>query len=192
MRVRVAPAPEPRALGVGMSRDRDKYIFDVLELERRCYVLLASFLASPRMHQYCRESAGEDATSLVIYEPQVIKSHLIDIAIRLRMIDDAMRAHDRTHHLPPESVGELETSRNAARADMPLREACNKIIHAKSIRLEEAADAPGGHLTPAIKLSGEQNGTPWVATIDVKAFVKAAVFMATKYDEDWDVSAFRE
>lgn len=173
-----------------MAKSRDKYIFDVLEIEETCYLLLACFIASREIHVFCAEEANRDLPLLVVYEPRVIKDYLIYLAIRLRMIDDLMKSYGRDHHLPQHDVGEIENLEDGTRQPASIRDACNKIIHATSIKLEESSKDEFKHLQPMITISGVQHGKAWEASLDVKAFVRAALFMANKYDEDWEVSAY--
>ena len=111
------------------------------------------------------------------------------MAIRLRMIDDLMRSHGRKHHLLQHKVGEYYFKKEKRKKPLLIREACNKIIHAKFILFDELQDGLITHLRPYISLSGTQEGKLWVADISVKSFVAGGLFMAVQYDEDLEVSS---
>jgi hypothetical protein len=171
-----------------MNESGRKYTFDTLEIERKCYLLLTCFFASREIHEYCAQNAKRNIDFLSVYEPIVIQDLLIFLAIRLRMIDDLMRSHGRKHRLLEHKVGEYYYEKEKRKKPLLIREACNKIIHAKSIVFDELQDGLITHLRPHINLSGTQERKPWVAAINVKPFVAAALFMAVQYDEDWEVS----
>lgn len=69
---------------------------------------------------------------------------------------------------------------------MLLRDACNKIIHAESLSIitETAAQMT---LTGRDPRQGD-----WSAVLRVIPFLESALDLIKAYDEDWDVSRYRD
>jgi hypothetical protein len=167
---------------------RDKYLFDTLEIEKKCYVLLACFAASEQIHSFCETLSDLNIPRISILEPGMVTDILIFVGVQLRMIDDIMKAHGRTHHVPDFNVGLLNEGNEQRELDV--REACNKIIHARVVDVNELSASGAECLAKTIKLSGTRGGTTWNARIEVGHFIKAALFLVNRYDEDWDVSGY--
>lgn len=138
------------------------------------YRLVAIFLASKNFAALRTNYPGEghDAVyKLQECEEDEITRILLMLAITARVIDDR---EGRVYELVGTNCGKLQknTSR-PVEEELTLREACNKIIHAKKVRLDVDEDERGQpYLNPYIHIYGEQGGTEWKATIDVIAFAK--------------------
>ena len=93
------------------------------------------------------------------------------LAITARVIDDR---EGRVYELVSRSCGKLiKNTRAKTEEELPLREACNKIIHAKKIRIDTEVDERGQpYFEPYIYIYGDQGGTEWKAVIDVIEFAK--------------------
>jgi len=168
---------------------RDRYLFDVQQIEEKCYLLLTCFAASEHIHDFSETLADLGIPHLSVFEPRVVTTYLISVAVQLRMIDDAMRSHGRTHHVPDFFVGLLNEA--GQEKELDVREACNKIIHARNVKVVEITATGAECLTKTIFLSGTKGSSSWNSEIHIELFLKAALFMANRYDEDWDVSALR-
>ncbi|MDO9468160.1 MAG: hypothetical protein Q7J36_12745 [Thiobacillus sp.] len=142
----------------------------VLELHR----LLALFLASKSFAALRTNFPGEGFDP--IYKIQDVEEDeitrlLLNLAITARVIDDRQ---DRALERVGSNCGQLEKNGGGDQQveALNLREACNKIIHAKKIRFDVEEDAGQSYLNPFIYLYGEQNGKSWKATLDIVAFSK--------------------
>jgi hypothetical protein len=150
----------------------------LLELHR----LLALFLASKHFAALRTNYPGEGFDP--IYKIQEVEEDeitrlLLTLAITARVIDDR---EDRAFTLVGSNCGQLERQGENKEVEiLDLREACNKIIHAKKIRGDVEEDGAQTYLNPFIYLYGEQNGTGWRATIDIVAFSKAYVSLVSKF-----------
>jgi hypothetical protein len=130
--------------------------------------------------------------SLTINEEQKIKEYLLSIAIKIRMIDDLMKAHRKNDHIPYKNdVGFLIAKEGQKKEILEIREACNKIIHTRSLKFVYAKTKNNlQYLKPKIHFFGEKNNDTWKATIDIIKFVEHAVNISNVYDETWDVSGY--
>jgi hypothetical protein len=117
----------------------------------------------------------------------LLSNRLLHLAIMLRTYDDMMRANDPSGsyaaHAEATSglafIGGL-----SGRLDTPLslREACNKIIHARTVRpLYERVDNEnetangdpvGWRLTGEVELTGVQSGESWSADLFLQEFLE--------------------
>jgi len=142
----------------------------LLELHR----LLAIFLSSK---SFADLRVGEDGEGhdpiykLQEFEHDEISRILLMLAITARVIDDR---EDYIYDLIGGSCGRLQKDVSQALVeDLPLREACNKIMHARKLRLDvEKNDRGHVYFNPVIYLYGSQAKLEWKATLDVIAFAK--------------------
>ena len=119
-------------------------------------------------------------------EDKHIFDSLISFAAMMRVNDDLSQYSDKHLEENPEGVGSITTKEN--KEPLSLREACNKIIHAKSVefKLEYQEEHPlypnydGGlyskeewqkYKNPTITLHGDFNGSSWTAEIELINFV---------------------
>ena len=111
------------------------------------------------------------------HEETVITRLLIETAVLIRMKDDLF---EQQHGLPAgankDIVGKLWTPKNSAQPDeLNLREACNKVIHAKLINFDVEEKPHFFHsryLNPWIFAYGtNQKGIEWKAQIQVAKWV---------------------
>jgi len=141
----------------------------VLELHR----LLAIFLASKSFSALRINFPGEGFDP--IYQIQEVEEDeitrlLLTLAITARVIDDR---EGRTLEKLGSRCGQIENfSKEEDIQDLNLREACNKIIHAKKIRFDRDGGDVDYHFNPTIYLYGEQRGVPWKATLEIVEFSK--------------------
>lgn len=141
----------------------------VLELHR----LLSLFLASKSFAALRTNFPGEGFDPIFQIqevEEDEITRLLLTLAVTARVIDD------RQGHVL-ERVGSNcgKLKKNIDEHDdeiLSLREACNKIIHAKKIHFDLEEDAGQSYLNPFIYLYGDHNGKSWKATLDIVAFSK--------------------
>jgi len=145
-----------------------------LELHR----LLAIFLASPSFAKL-RKGNGESWEAidhLQQFEDDEITRILLSAAVTARVLDDR---EDGVFGQIAGDCGILSEAKGGEITKVPLtlREACNKIIHAKKIRFDVSeTDERQPYLNPTIYLYGTRsNGLEWKATLDVIKFAEEYV-----------------
>lgn len=145
-----------------------------LELHR----LLAIFLASPSFAKL-RKGNGERWEAidhLQQFEDDEITRILLSAAVTARVVDDR---ESGVFDLVADPCGILAETKDGETTEIPLtlREACNKIIHAKKIRFDVGeTDERQPYINPTIYLYGARsNGLKWKATLDVIKFAEEYV-----------------
>ncbi|MBN3785502.1 hypothetical protein [Burkholderia sp. Ac-20353] len=140
--------------------------------------LLAIFLASKEFANRINVAQGHNAElhdplfNLQECEEDEISRILLSLAVTARAVDDA---HNRVFDLAAGPCGTL--LRNAERpeeaADLELREACNKVIHASHWHFDMEENERGrSYLTPTMYIYGSLGGRNWKAILDVVEFAK--------------------
>ncbi len=145
----------------------------LLELYRLVGLFLASKSFAALRTRYPGE--GHDPIyKLQECEEDEITRILLMLAITARVIDDR---EQHIYDLVGTNCGKLQKNTlDPDEVDLTLREACNKIIHAKKIRLDIEEDERGQpYLNPYIYIYGKQADSEWKATLDVIAFAKEYV-----------------
>ena len=169
-----------------------KYFFDEMDIERELIILLGIVSASKYNHLLLDAISREGLLLPIHYaEGYIIQEKLISSAIKLRMIDDVFKNTHNTPRLPFSTVGTLTTT--AAREDgLKLREACNKIIHAKKyLPQNEPTDEHENYqfYVPTIILEGDINGSGWSVILDLEKYVCNGLSLLKYYDEDWELKS---
>lgn len=105
------------------------------------------------------------------FEFSEISRRLIGLAVMLRTQLEV------SHRRPDAIVGTLMTdvSRPSDRANLSLREACNKIIHAKSVSLAASLESQPSesYVSRTVLLEGTHNNRGWRAELDTLSFLNA-------------------
>ena len=160
--------------GVSKEGYRPNTEHTALELHR----LLAIFLAS-RSFAKLRKGNGERWEAidhLQQFEDDEITRILLSAAVTARVVDDR---EEGFFERVAGTCGVLVEEKNGAPSEIPLtlREACNKIIHAKKIRFDvDETDEGQPFINPTIYLYGARsNGSEWKATLDVIKFAEEYV-----------------
>lgn len=140
------------------------------------YRLLCHFLASPHIAQIENELGGRKFRGF--YEKQEISRLLINIASRFRVKSDDGEWCDSvvaSSQIP--NVGELRKDVSGAEDLVPLelREACNKIIHAKKVHFDCDSNGNSDGLNPILYLYGNKGAKEWKATLNIVKFCTAAL-----------------
>jgi hypothetical protein len=104
---------------------------------------------------------------------------LLTLSITARVIDDRENRIFKDISSP---CGTLqENLENVVVMQLTLREACNKIIHAKKIRFDIEGSEMLAHLNPFIYIYGDSpNGRSWKATLDIIKFAKEYALILSK------------
>lgn len=140
------------------------------------YRLLTIFFSSKNFAELRRGTEEtrhpwDPIARLEAYEEDEITRILLAVAITARVIDDN-RASVFERSGP---CGELldDVSKTGASRPLFLREACNKIIHVRTIHFNvDQTEVGQPYLNPIIYLYGQHRGSKWKATLDVVAFAK--------------------
>jgi len=146
------------------------------------YRLLTIFLASKNFATLLTNYPGEGFDPF--YKLQEVESDeitrlLLSLAITARIIDDR---EDRVFELLGSNCGEFQ--RDIQKSDtevLDLREACNKIIHAKKVRGDIDEINGQTYLNPFMYLYGEQGSKHWKAKLDIVSFAKEYVTLVINY-----------
>ncbi|MDB6025850.1 MAG: hypothetical protein JWM68_2073 [Verrucomicrobiales bacterium] len=147
-------------------------------IRRDLYLLSSHVFGSPALTDIANEDLGAPFSELLqIHEESEIQHLLIDIAARLRILDDEYyRANREPSSNWADNVGSLMVNlANPNQGPLSLREACNKIIHVETLdfwRTRPQEDEPISFpLEPRVSLYGTFNGNRWKAEIDLKRFI---------------------
>ncbi|HHG3232889.1 TPA: hypothetical protein ACPVXW_004541 [Vibrio parahaemolyticus] len=139
------------------------------------YRLLNQFLASKTLSELCNAD-GELNHAMYTLDPffEVEATRiLLSSAVIARVIDDK---HKDLHQYNTKSgilIPNLNEPENTV--DLNLREACNKIIHADSIRYDVEVEVQGmtqRYFNPYIYYYGSLGKKRWKATLNVVDYVK--------------------
>jgi hypothetical protein len=160
-------------------------VIDDSACREKLYILLAIFLASRHVGDLCERAAdgngGIFRQILDEHEMSLATRLLIECAVLIRMKDDAfLEQHGMSAETHKDIVGTLSTGADLSEcAELNLREACNKIVHAKRMNFDFEQD-PGWesrYLVPTVHLYGEHRSLEWKAELDVIQFVECGCTM---------------
>lgn len=135
--------------------------------------LLTIFLASENLHSLCNGEYDSGADILAnTFEKVEIENLMLQIATLFRYTDTSALENLTFHQRWNPKVGKLEEPIGRQTKDLTLREACNKIIHAKEIKYEviNGDYECNRFLKPTIYLYGKRQENKWRAILNVKDF----------------------
>lgn len=141
----------------------------VVELHR----LLAIFLASRQFSELCQRTPEEGFDP--IYRIQEVEQDeitriLLTLAVTARVVDDR---EGRVFELIDSDCGTLQKDISDKEVEvLDIREACNKIIHAQTVRSDVEELGVKRYLNPFIYLRGSLQGKCWRAQLDIIKFCK--------------------
>ncbi|HEY3524666.1 MAG TPA: hypothetical protein VGK47_00605 [Nitrososphaeraceae archaeon] len=135
------------------------------------YRLLAIFLASKRFSELADEHGLDPISQLQEPEMDEITRILISSAVTARIIDD--RDNQYLSKNNTECGWLIEDLRAPEKKiNLSLREACNKIIHAKTIRTDLEKQNYKSYFNPFIYFYGKYKGMDWKACVDIIEYAK--------------------
>lgn len=146
------------------------------------YRLLTIFLASKNFAALLTNYPGEGLDPF--YKLQEVESDeitrlLLSLAITARVIDDR---EQRVFELIGSNCGELQKDITKTESEpLDLREACNKIIHAKKVRGDIDKVDGQTYLNGYMYLYGEHGKTKWRAKLDIVLFAKEYVTAVSNF-----------
>jgi hypothetical protein len=123
------------------------------------------------------------------FEEEEISEWILTLAAVARITDDELGTLKTIEPNFPDGVGVLEEG--GKQVPLTIREACNKVIHAKTVHYEfgwteenpiwgrwfraQGHEVKGKYKAPVLLLEGtRQNGDPWKAKLELVPFVLAA------------------
>ncbi len=158
-----------------------RYHLSVETIKRLCFDLLCMFKASqPLIKSAFEDEEFQPGSLLDLYEQLVfpaLSEKLLQLAIMFRAFDDQMKDSKKRDEYQKcmETINHGKDYVGVLNGGEPftLREACNKILHARTIRpLYERLDQSGlksrqslWHLTGEIELIGKHQSRDWSANI---------------------------
>ena len=150
----------------------------IIELHR----LLAIFLASKNFAKLCKNHPGEGFDpihKIQEVEEDEITRVLLSLAITARVIDDR---ENIVFEQVSAGCGTIQKDILSEEVEtLDLREACNKIIHAKSVRYDVEELNVQIYLNPFIYLYGSFQGKQWRVNLDVIKFCKEYVSIVCRF-----------
>lgn len=158
-------------------------LLESLVCRQKLYTLLALFFASERFADQCDDSHTCQFRALLDdHEESLITQLLIESAVLIRVKDDLfVQQRGISTEANRTMVGRFGApAEKPLSSELSVREACNKIIHAKLINFDVSREDQwrSRHLNPIIYLYGEQRKSDWKAELDVIKWVEfgSAVF----------------
>lgn len=154
------------------------------------YRLLCSLFSAYDFPVFYRDSDPDPFDEFLQYSDEEISENLVTLAAIARACDDELGILQNIEPNFPDGVGVLKSE---GEKDKPLtiREACNKIIHAKVVKYDFAwseenpiwgrwykdqdHEVKNKYKTPALQLEGtHQNKKKWEARVELVPFILAA------------------
>jgi len=144
---------------------------DIGDLKRDIYELLAFFLSSQPIAEL-NDSSSDPLQQLDALQRDLITKRLISVAITIRILDDQgtqvidlLTAYCGTITKDMTNPGEA--------CGLGLRDACNKIIHARKVTFDTATASTGrAYLYPSLYLEGTERKKAWTVDLDVVKFCR--------------------
>lgn len=139
------------------------------------YELLSYFLSSRPIAELERSNlyGGKDPVhQFGVVERDLITNRLISIAIKIRILDDRQ---PKFFDMFTDYCGTItkDRSKPIETIGIGLRDACNKVIHARKVDFDMSSAENGlSYLNPYIFLEGTESGKPWVTSLDVVKFCR--------------------
>ena len=154
------------------------------------YRLLCSLFAAYDFPVFYRDDDPDPIDDFLQYSDEEMSENLITLAAIARASDDELGVLKNIESNFPKGVGQLTPEGEKSRP-LTIREACNKIIHAKVVEYDLAwseenpiwdqwfkargYEVKNKYKTPALKLEGkhQQNDKKWVARVEIVPFILA-------------------
>jgi hypothetical protein len=140
--------------------------------------LLSVFLASRPIAEaaMAKEELLVDFMDVREHEDSLIARLLLSVATSLRVLDDRTNGKLNDYALEVGSVIKNVPASVDSGVRLTLREACNKVIHAREVELEHTPLSEFcAYLNPHVTLVGrDQRAKAWQATLNVVEFVQEA------------------
>ena len=144
-------------------------------LLREIYELLSFFLSSQPMAELEQSplyGSGDPVHQFGQLERDLITKRLIAVAITVRILDDTQSA---VFDLFTDYCGTItrDRKRSLETNGLGLRDACNKIIHARKVEFDVGHTATGiAYLHPYVHLEGTEREKSWAANVYIVKFCR--------------------
>jgi hypothetical protein len=166
--------------GLGYKPSSDALALDLHEL-------LSLFYSSEKIGQKLRASlpSVHQAFPIEKMEEATATKLLLSTAVTLRVMHDQARRSGTEANWPAADCGSWQQPNDPKKMlqALPLREACNKIIHATEVcftRIE--TDLPPRPLDTCVYLEGsDQKGNPWRVNLSIWEYVQAGMQSALQH-----------
>ena len=153
------------------------------------YRLLCSLFAAYDFPVFRRDDDPDPLDDFLQYSDEDISENLITLAAIARACDDELETLNSIEPNFPKGVGQLNSEGEESKP-LTIREACNKIIHAKVVEYDfawseenpiwdqwfkaQGYKVKNQYKAPALKLEGTyKNGKKWVARVELVPFILA-------------------
>lgn len=168
---------------------RTGYLLSETQAKKAGYRLLCALFAAYDFPVLRRDDDPDPLDSFLEYQEEEMSEDLIKLAAICRACDDELGILKDLEGNFPAGVGELVINKGKPQP-LNIREACNKIIHAKSVEYDfawseanpiwerwfksQGYKVRNQYKVPALKLSGKQvNGKEWMARVELVPFIFA-------------------
>lgn len=144
---------------------------DIGDLRRDIYELLSFFLSSQSIAEL--DSTDSDPLKqLGGLQRDLITKRLIAVAITIRILDDQ---GSQVFDMLTAYCGTItkDMTRPGEVCGLGLRDACNKVIHARKVTFDTSKAATGcTYLYPSLYLEGTEGKKAWTVDLDVVKFCR--------------------
>lgn len=144
---------------------------DIGDLRRDIYELLSFFLSSQSIAEL-DYSDSDPIQQLGGLQRDLITKRLISVAITIRILDDQ---ESQVFDMVAAYCGTItkDLANPGESCGLGLRDACNKIIHARNVTFDTSTSSTGRtYLYPSLYLEGTEGKRPWAVGLDVVKFCR--------------------
>ncbi|SRR6266567_3515798 len=169
---------------IGATTEHGRYNLDGQNILLEMYHLATIFYASKPLSELTnldpkfKDPIGD---MMELCETTEAYRALLNVAIRIRIVLDWYQTH-AAYYLKKAAVpvGTITWTTTKKREDLSLREACNKIIHARSadFHYESSHEHRRSALLPEVTLVGVRDSKEWRATLQISEFLYHGFFLA--------------
>jgi len=159
----------------------DTYEFEHAQIARELLILNSILIASPQ-NNLLQKNHKAVIPPIRFSERELVQEYLISSAIKIRIIDDKFRNAKFQVTLEAGEIGEFLDEKDIPTNEiLDLREACNKIVHARKFEIQESVG--GHHLEPTIILEGIHGRKHWKVELDIQKYVRAGLTFINVYEQ---------
>lgn len=159
---------------------REGFFFDEAMFKLDLYRLITCFYSSVTFAEFGEGVDSDSVRDLQgAFEENEIIRLLVSVATAVRIMDEREESFSRKFKFECGSLI-IDLAIPNAVIDLTIREACNKIIHARKFnwdveQLKDEGNLPyptTRYLVPTVYLYGDKDGKAWKAVLDVTKFVR--------------------
>ncbi len=171
---------------------------DFDDIRENCFKSFCILKASSALEGMAPEGIGEPTHKYFFQNAEAkLSSHLLDIAIRMRTLEDILKNHRLSGMYggfietisDTYNLGSIHGGVNPSDSkDLTFREACNKIIHAEDLRYvydngsnDRDGDFAWG-MTGVLEMSGKIQSKDWDVWLSLEDFLSMCLEIADRFD----------